>query len=241
MKLALFIPCYVRELYPNVVKSTILLLDRLGYKVEIPKKQTCCGQPFINSGQDTKLPTRMDKIFSKYDEVIGIGSSCVSFTKSQGYSIANKIYELTEFLYKNNHLNLAQNYPKKIAFHHSCHSIRHLDLKTPSEKGVKEERSKRVKGGKVNKVKEVLGCEIYETKRDECCGFGGVYSIKEGFISYVMGREKLDDLLSDSPDVISGIDMSCLMHLKGIAEKDGNKVEFKHISEIILESLDETL
>jgi len=227
MKLALFIPCYVRELFPNVVKSTILLLDRLGYKIEIPKNQTCCGQSLKNSGNPTKLPKRMDKIFSEFDEVIGIGSSCVSFTKSQGYPIANKIYELTEFLYKNNHLNLAKNYPKKIAFHHSCHSIRHLDLNTPSELNIPLK----------NKVKSVLGCEIYEA-RDECCGFGGVFSIKEGFISYVMGREKLDDLLEKNPDIISGVDMSCLMHLKAIAEKDGNKVEFKHISEIILESLD---
>jgi len=226
--IGLFIPCYVRELYPNVIKSTILLLDRLGYKVEIPQKQTCCGQAFVNSGNSTKLPQRMDKIFSEYDEVIGLGSSCVSFTKSQGFGISNKIYELTEFLYKNNHLNLAQNYPKKIAFHHSCHSVRHLDLKTPSEINLPIK----------NKIKEVLGCKIYETKLDECCGFGGVFSIKEGFISYVMGREKLDELLKENPDVISGVDMSCLMHLKGIADKDGDKIEFKHISEIILESLD---
>jgi len=231
MKLALFIPCYVRELFPNVVKSTILLLDRLGYKVDIPKSQTCCGQPFINSGQPTKLPQRMDKIFSEYDEVIGIGSSCVSFTKSQAFPIANKIYELTEFLYKNNHLNLVQNYHKKIAFHHSCHSIRHLDLKTPSELNLPMK----------DKIKAVLGCEILTPKNDECCGFGGVFSVKEGFISYVMGREKLDNLLEFNPDVISGVDMSCLMHLKAIADKDGDKVEFKHISEIILESLDETL
>jgi len=230
MKLALFIPCYVKEVYPNVVKSTILLLDRLGYKVEIPKKQTCCGQPFINSGQDTKLPARMDKIFIEYDKVIGIGSSCVSFTKSQGFSISNKIYELTEFLYEEGHLNLAQNYNKKIAFHHSCHSIRHLDLKTPSELNLPIK----------DKIKVVLGCE-FSIASDECCGFGGVFSVKEGFISYAMGREKLDDLLKENPDVISGVDMSCLMHLKGIADKDGDKIEFKHISEIILESLDETL
>jgi len=231
MTLALFIPCYVRELYPNVMKSTILLLDRLNYKVEIPKNQTCCGQPFINTGQPTELPKRMDKIFESYDKVIGIGSSCVSTTKSQGYPIANKIYELTEFLYEEGHRDLVKNYPKKIAFHHSCHSIRHLDLNTPSELNIPIK----------DKVKAVLGCEFSTASKDECCGFGGVYSVKEGFLSYAMGREKLDDLLSKNPDVISGVDMSCLMHLKGIADKDGDKVEFKHISEIILESLDETL
>jgi len=231
MKLALFIPCYVRELFANVVKSTILLFDRLNIKIEILKNQTCCGQSLKNSGNPTKLPARMDKIFKNYDEVIGIGSSCVSFTKTQGYPIANKIYELTEFLYKEGYRDLAKNYPKKIAFHHSCHSIRHLDLKTPSELNIPMK----------DKIKAVLGCEISVASKDECCGFGGVYSIKEGFLSYAMGREKLDDLLAQNPDVISGVDMSCLMHLKGIADKDGDKIEFKHISEIILESLDETL
>ncbi|NPA55986.1 MAG: (Fe-S)-binding protein [Epsilonproteobacteria bacterium] len=231
MKLALFIPCYVKELYPNVVKSTILLLDRLGYKVDIPKSQTCCGQAFVNSGQSTNLAKRMDNIFHEYDEVIGIGSSCVSFTKSQGYSIANKIYELTDFLYQKGHRNLATNYPKKIAFHHSCHSIRHLALKTPSELNIPF----------YDKVKDLLGVEIMQASKDECCGFGGVYSLKEGFLSYVMGRSKLDDLLLSNPDVISGVDMSCLMHLQSIAQKDNDNIQFKHISEIILESLDETL
>jgi L-lactate dehydrogenase complex protein LldE len=83
-----------------------------------------------------------------------------------------------------------------------------------------------------------LGCELILASKDECCGFGGIFSIKEGFISYTMGREKLNDLLIHNPDVISGVDMSCLMHLKGIADKDGDNIEFKHISEIILSSLD---
>ena len=231
MKIGLFVPCYVRELYFDVVKSSYLVLKRLGYNVEIAKNQTCCGQPFVNSGEDTNLPKRMDEVFSEYDEVVGIGSSCVSFTKSQNYPISQKIYELTEFLYKNNHLNLAKNYNKKIAFHHSCHSIRHLSLKTPSELNIAFE----------DKVSEVLGVKLLLANRDECCGFGGVYSIKEGYLSYVMGRDKLDDLLSQNPDVISGVDMSCLMHLKGIADKDGDNIKFKHISQIILESLDETL
>ena len=227
--LGLFIPCYVRELYFDVAKSSYLVLNRLGYNVEIPKNQTCCGQPFVNSGEETNLPKRMAEVFSKYDEVVGIGSSCVSFTKSQNH--LKNIYELTEFLYKNNHFDLAKNYNKKVAFHHSCHSIRHLNLKTPSELNIPFE----------DKVSKVLGIELNLASRDECCGFGGVYSVKEGYLSYAMGREKLDDLLSSNPDVISGVDMSCLMHLKGIAEKDGDKVEFKHISEIILECLDETL
>ena len=231
MKRALFIPCYVKELYGDVVDDVVRLFQRLNISIDIPKNQTCCGQPFINSGQDTDLPARMDKIFEGYDEVIGIGSSCVSTTKSQKYPISNKIFELSEFLYKQGYRNLAKNYPKKVAFHHSCHSIRHLDLNTPSELNIPTK----------DKISAILGCELLTPQNDECCGFGGVYSLKEGYLSYVMGREKLDSLLSLDCDVISGVDMSCLMHLKAIATKDKDNIQFKHISQIILESLDETL
>ena len=89
-----------------------------------------------------------------------------------------------------------------------------------------------------DKIQELLGSELSFAIKDECYGFGGVFSIKEGFISYAMGREKLDDLLQTNPDVICGVDMSCLMHLKGIADKDGDKVEFKHIGEVVLESVE---
>ena len=98
-----------------------------------------------------------------------------------------------------------------------------------------------------NKVKNVLGCRVLEAKRDECCGFGGVFSIKEGFMSYVMGKSKLEDLLNEDnlkevtyTPVITGVDMSCLMHLKGVAEKDNIKAEFKHIATVLREA-NETL
>lgn len=228
MKVAIHIPCYINELFPDVAQSTVLLLRNLGYNITIPKNQTCCGQPFINSGFDTTLPNRYEEIFKEFDLVISPSSSCVSSMKSQNLDI--KIYELVEFLHLNNHLNLAKNH-KPIILHHSCHSIRHLDLKTPSE--VNKEYK--------NKIKEVLGCEIVEASFDECCGFGGVFSIKEGELSYIIGKDRLNDLLNsweyDFTPTITGVDMSCLMHLSSIAKKENIKADFKHISQVIWESL----
>ena len=228
MKVAIHIPCYINELFPEVAKSTVLLLRNLGYNITIPKNQTCCGQPFINSGFDTTLPNRYEEIFKEFDFVISPSSSCVSSMKSQNLNI--KIYELVEFLHSQNHLNLAKNY-KAIILHHSCHSIRHLNLKTPSE--VNKEYK--------NKIKEVLGCEIIEATFDECCGFGGVFSIKEGELSYIIGKDRLNDLLNnwkyDFTPTITGVDMSCLMHLSSIAKKENIKADFKHISQVIWESL----
>ena len=230
MKIALHIPCYINELFPEVAKFSILLLRKLKFNVFIPKNQTCCGQPFINSGFDTTLPHRYEEIFKDYDYIVSPSSSCVSTIKSQNLLISNKTYELVDFLYSQGFRNLAKNH-KPLILHNSCHSIRHLNLATPSEVNLPYK----------NKVKEVLGCEVIEASRDECCGFGGVFSLKEGEMSYFIGLEKLNDLLSnwkyDFTPTITGVDMSCLMHLKGIADKENIKANFKHISEVLYEAL----
>ncbi|WP_457563023.1 (Fe-S)-binding protein [Caminibacter pacificus] len=228
MKIALHVPCYINELNPEIVRKTLLILRHFGLNVSVPKNQTCCGQPFINSGQPTTLPEQFNEIFKDYDYIVSPSSSCTSTIRSQELEVSKKMYELCEFLHDILQVReIAKNYPKKIALHNSCHSLRHLLEGAPSELNIPY----------FNKVKKVLGGEIVEAKRDECCGFGGVFSVKEGFISYVMGRSKLDDLISSGGKVITGVDFSCLMHLKGIAEKDGDDIEIKHISEIIYESI----
>jgi L-lactate dehydrogenase complex protein LldE len=229
MKAALHVPCYINELNPDIAKKTLLILRHFGVNITVPKNQTCCGQPFINSGFPTTLPEKFDEIFEKYDFIISPSSSCVSTVRSQNLKTSSKTYELCEFLHDIlNIKNIAVNYPKKITLHNSCHSLRHLHEAAPSELNIPY----------FNKIKAVLGCMVYEAKKDECCGFGGVFSAKEGFISYVMGRSKLDDLLSAGGDVITGVDFSCLMHLKSIAQKDGENVDIKHISEILWECME---
>jgi len=229
MKIALHVPCYINELFPEVAKKTALILRYFKLNVEIPKNQTCCGQPFINSGTPTTLPQEFNEIFKNYDYIVSPSSSCTSTIRSQNLEVSKKMFELVEFL--NDILkvkDLAKNH-KPIILHNSCHSLRHLFEATPSELNIPY----------FSKIKKVLGCKVYEAKKDECCGFGGVFSLKEGFISYIMGKDKLNDLLDNDvkEKIITGVDMSCLMHLKGIAEKENINVEFKHISEIIWESI----
>jgi L-lactate dehydrogenase complex protein LldE len=109
--------------------------------------------------------------------------------------------------------------------------MRHLEIATPSE----------VNRPYTNKIKTLIDAEIIEATKDECCGFGGVFSVKEGELSYIIGLDKLNDLLSnwkyETTPTITGVDMSCLMHLKGIAKKENIKAEFKHISQLLLENL----
>ncbi len=232
MKIALHVPCYINELNPQIAKKTLLILRHFKLNVKVPINQTCCGQPFINSGIPTTLPLKFNEIFKNYDYIVSPSSSCVSIIRNQNLEVSNKTYELCEFLHDILKVkDIAKNYQKKIALHNSCHSLRHLLEGAPSELNIPY----------FNKIKKVLGGNIIEATRDECCGFGGIFSLKEGFISYVMGRNKLDDLLEKKPDVITGVDYSCLMHLDSIAKKDGDKIEIKHISEIIWECLNETL
>ena len=237
MKVGVFIPCYINELFPDVARDTVLLLRNLNVDLEIPRNQTCCGQPFLNSGYESTLPKNFDEIFKKYDFIVAPSSSCVATIRDADIKSSNKTFELVEFLHDILQIrNLAKNHPPVI-LHNSCHSLRALLEGAPSELNIPY----------FNKVKNVLGCKILVAKRDECCGFGGVFSIKEGFISYVMGKSKLDDLLNEEnlkeikeTPVITGVDMSCLMHLKGVAEKENIKAEFKHIA-TVLKEVHETL
>ncbi len=230
MKVALFIPCYVRTLTPHIIDTTLQLLRHFGVDTKICNFQQCCGQPLINSGIQTNLADNLLQECGEYDYIVIPSSSCTSNIKHQ--TDAKNVYELSQFLYEVLRLrDICKKCPKSIALHISCHGLRELRLASASELAIEE----------FNKIEELLGCKLDKASKDECCGFGGVYSLKEGFLSYVMGRDKLDDLLTNAPTAIAGVDMSCLVHLESIAKKDGDSVEFKHISQVILECLSETL
>lgn len=230
MKVALFVPCYVRTLAPHIIDTSIQVLHYFGIDVHVCNYQQCCGQPLINSGIETNLAHSLVQECSLYEYIVIPSSSCTTNIKNQ--TDAKNIYELSQFLYEVLGLRgICKKCPQKLALHISCHALRELGLSSASELAIEE----------YNKIEELLGCKLDKPNRDECCGFGGVYSLKEGFLSYVMGRDKLDDLLSLVPRAIVGVDMSCLVHLESIAKKDGDSVEFKHISQIILECLGETL
>ena len=234
MKTALFVPCYINELYPDIARDTAILLKNLGVNLEIPLNQTCCGQPFLNSGYESSLPQNFDEIFKKYDYIISPSSSCVATIREAEINSSNKTFELIEFLHDILQLkNLIKEHPP-IILHNSCHSLRSLLEASPSELNIPY----------FNKIKNVLGCKILEAKRDECCGFGGVFSVKEGFMSYVIGKSKLEDLLNEdnlkeikNTPIITGVDMSCLMHLESIAKKENINAEFKHISSLLLKGI----
>jgi len=241
MTVGLFIPCYVDQFYPQVGIATLQLLEKCGVTVEFPPGQTCCGQPMANAGFEhltDKCSQQFIKSFGSYDYIVSPSGSCVLHVKEhlhvpgserQVQSIANKIFELTEFLtdvLKIKALN--SSFKHKVGLHQSCHGQRGLKLSQMSEL-VASPFSK-----SEYLLSMVKGLELIALDRkDECCGFGGTFCVSEEAVSVKMGKDRIADHLLHDAAYITGNDMSCLMHLEGILKRQKRKVQVIHIAEIL--------
>jgi L-lactate dehydrogenase complex protein LldE len=241
VKVGLFIPCYIDQFYPQVGIATLQLLEKLGCEVDYPKGQTCCGQPMANSGYE-HLTHACNRLFidhfASYDYIVGPSGSCVLHIKDHLHDpekeaaaagIRQRIYELTEFLTDVLQVkNLSAGFPYKVGLHQSCHGQRGLGLAQMSEL-VASPFSK-----PEQLLKMVEGLEIVELDRkDECCGFGGTFCVTEEAVSVKMGKDRIADHVKHGVQVITGTDVSCLMHLEGILRRQGSPVKVMHIAEIL--------
>ncbi|RXJ68608.1 Fe-S oxidoreductase [Halarcobacter ebronensis] len=243
MKIGLFIPCFMNELYPKSCIATLKLLKSLNLDVEYPEEQTCCGQPMANAGcaKDIKtLAYKFVSTFSKYDYIVAPSGSCVTMVKEhykeffeeddEEYNkTKTSIYEICEFLHDIMKITkLDVKFPYKVGLHNSCHGHRALKLGTASELNIPYNNKLR------NLLNLVEGIEIVDLKReDECCGFGGTFCVTQEDVSVAMGKDRINDHLDSSAQIITGADMSCLMHLEGIINRDKTPLKVVHITEIL--------
>ncbi len=241
MKVALFIPCYIDQFYPQVGIATLELLERFGCDVHFPLEQTCCGQPMANSGFES-LTGSCNKLFVKnfsgYDYIVSPSGSCTLHIKDHLHTeahlpeethIRQHIYELTEFMVdvlKVDALNAR--FPYKVGIHQSCHGQRGLHLSQMTELNAKPYS----KPGKLlNMVKDI---ELVQLDRpDECCGFGGTFCVTEEAVSAKMGKDRVADHIRHQADYITAADMSCLMHMEGILKRQQSRTRIIHIAEIL--------
>jgi L-lactate dehydrogenase complex protein LldE len=241
MKVALFIPCYVNQFYPQVGIATLELLEKLGCQVSYPLSQTCCGQPMANSGYES-LTKDCNNLFAKNfrgaDYIVCPSGSCVLHIKEHLHSSENEkeaerirgcIYEVTEFLTDILKVSkLTAKFPYKVGLHQSCHGQRGLHLSQMSEL-VAAPYSKQA-----YLLQMVEGIELISLERkDECCGFGGTFCVFEEAVSAKMGKDRVRDHKEHGAEVITGADVSCLMHLEGILKRQKSTIEVKHIAEIL--------
>jgi L-lactate dehydrogenase complex protein LldE len=222
------------------------MLTDLGFRVEYPLSQTCCGQPFANSGYEEETKSFAKKfvdIFSGYDYIVAPSASCVNMVKNHYKSylpndarlkeIEDSIYEICEFLVDVVKLDRVDvSFPHKVGFHQSCHGLRELGL------GVGSELVKEIYSKPLSLLKMVNDIEIIDLKRpDECCGFGGMFSVKESEISIRMGEDRIEDHINSKAEYIVGYDSSCLMHMESIAKHQKRGIGFLHIIEILAGSI----
>ena len=245
MKIGLFIPCYVDAVYPEVGVATYKLLRHLNLDVTYPLKQTCCGQPMANAGFENEavpLAKKFEDKFKEFDYVVAPSVSCTAFIKlnyprllkgKHECQTSDKIMDVVEFLHDVVKVNQPLGtFPHKVSLHNSCHGVRELGLSSPSEEHV----------APFNKIKDLLqlvqGIDVVEPDRpDECCGFGGMFSVEETAVSTQMGIDKVERHIATGATYITGADCSCLMHMAGIARKQGKDIQFKHVIEILASGL----
>lgn len=241
MKIGLFIPCYVDQFYPKAAMATLDLLKHLGCDVVYPMQQTCCGQPMANAGFSSfgkDCNRNVIKNFKNFDYIVSPSGSCVlhikehlhdELFKEEANHICSYIFELSEFLTDVLHkTDLSACFPHRVGLHIGCHAQRGLHISSMSER-MEPFFSKTEQ--LLDKVKAI---EVIKSKRwDECCGFGGTFSVAEEAVSVRMGLDRVEEHNANKVDYITGTDMSCLMHLEGIIRRQKHQVKIIHLAEIL--------
>ncbi len=241
MTVGLFIPCYIDQFYPKAGIATYQLLERLGCTVVYPQDQTCCGQPLANSGMEKEarpIYEHFVETFAKFDYTVCPSGSCVyhvnhhydTLEDSKAVvSVRERTFELADFLV--NVLGtkaLSASFPARVGIHNSCHGLRGLRLGASSERVGADFSYYRYL------LNMVEGVELVQLDRvDECCGFGGTFSVNQPELSTKMGKDRIADHLRHGAEVITSGDMSCLMHMEGLIRRDGLPLRVMHVAEIL--------
>ena len=244
-KVALFIPCYVDQFYPQVAVATLQLLEKCGCEVSFPLNQTCYRKPMANSGF-AALAKGCDKNFiqnfSGFDYIVCPSGSCVLHIKEHlkderqpalAAKISSSVFELTEFLTDVLKLTAIKAcFPHRVGLHISCHGQRGLHLSSMTE----------LMAPSFSKPETLLsmveGLKLCTPVRvDECCGFGGTFCVFEEAVSVKMGKDRITAHASNNVEYITGGDVSCLMHFEGILKRNNSKIKTIHIAEILNSSV----
>ncbi len=243
MRVGLAIPCYIDAFFPEVGIATLELLERLGVAVTYPEGQTCCGRPMANSGFNRAAcgtEANFVRLFSGFDRVVMPSASCANHIRKHLDAVRqtdatrhlrNHVYELVDFLH--DVLGVRDfpwaAFPHRVGLHNSCTALRSLGHASTSEVATSQLFSK-----PRALLAGVRGIDFVEPKRpDECCGFGGTFSVNEDAVSGRMGLDKVRDHASAGAEYIVSADTSCLMHQQGCARRHNVPLRFIHIAQIL--------
>ena len=242
-RVGLFVTCLVDFLRPSVGFAAVKLLEDAGCTVEVPKAQTCCGQPAFNSGdrQDTKLiAQQVIQAFRGYDYVVVPSGSCGGMIATHypelfegdpdlardAGELAERTYELLQFLVDVMGVDAVDaNFEGKVTYHDACAGLRELGLK----------------GQARTLLSSVAGLEITELADTEvCCGFGGTFCVKYPEISNQMVESKAKSVEATGADTLLAGELGCLMNIAGKLQRRGSAVQVRHVAEVLADMTHET-
>ena len=231
---ALFIPCYIDQLYPKVAEATAELLTWLQVPVVFPEKQTCCGQPAFNSGyweEARKVVHHFCDTFAEHQWIVSPSGSCTAMCRvffghvdpdERIVGVGQRVFELTEFLVEVMGVtDVGAHFPHKVTLHNGCHTQRELGVVDPPLELLRH-------------VEGLTYCELPDA--EECCGFGGTFSVKMPGTSLAMGQTKAQNILKSGADVVVSPDVSCLMHIGGILRRnpETRHIRTMHVAELLV-------
>jgi L-lactate dehydrogenase complex protein LldE len=243
MRIALFVTCLVDVLFPDVARSTVTVLERLGHEVVFPEAQTCCGQMHTNTGYQRDavgLVGHHVDVFERAlaqgcEAVVAPSGSCAGSVRhqhagvarrsgdealaSRAEAVAARTFELSELLVDVLGVtDVGASYPHRVTYHPTCHSLRLLGV---------GDRPLRL-------LRAVRGIDLVELPAaDSCCGFGGTFSVKNADTSTAMLADKMSAVLATDAEVVTAGDASCLMHIGGGLARLRTGVRPVHLAEIL--------
>ncbi len=240
MKVALFVTCLADQFFAEAGVAAVRLLRHLGCTVEFPQGQTCCGQPAYNAGywaEARQVAEHTLGVLEGADYVVLPSGSCTTMLRAfypelfreqprrfaQAEALSHKTHELAEFIVKVlgvSHLGQGLK-GRRIAYHHGCHALREL--------GIKQEPLTLLRNA---------GAEIVDwAAAEECCGFGGLFSVKLPEVALSMADRKLSTLPPTSQiDYLTSADGGCMLHLSGRIENRGLGLPVKPLASVLWEA-----
>ena len=232
----LFVTCLVDLFRPSVAFAAVKLLEAGGVQVEVPRAQTCCGQPAYNSGDRedaAAIARQVIQAFERFDYVVAPSGSCGGMLKvhyprlladdprfaERAKTLAAKSYELTSFLVDVvGFTELDATYEGTVTYHDSCSSLRELHTKDAPRR----------------LLANVPGLTLVELPESEvCCGFGGTFSVKYPDISGAILDTKLNNILDTEANTVLAADLGCLMQIAGGLSRQRSKIEVRHVAEVL--------
>jgi L-lactate dehydrogenase complex protein LldE len=235
VKVHLFIPCFVDQLYPQTAVNMVKILRKAGCEVHYNPKQTCCGQPAFNAGYQEDAKAVAEKFlrdFSGNEAIVAPSASCVGHVKNYyGHyfkdsadwaacqAVQGAMFEFSQFMVDRLGVtDLGASLPGKATFHDSCSGLRECGIGPGPRK----------------LLAKVRGLELIELQDNtQCCGFGGTFAVKFEPIAVAMAEQKVDNAVATGADYLISTDLSCLMHLDGYIQKFKRPIRTMHLVDVL--------